>query len=306
MNNLLKKALRYTGTHVYKPVRYCRLKKLVSERLPSTVLPAIHFLVHGKTELDAAEVANKMENIRSNIAAEGKQSVEILYSPKPGESINEKDITPELRPAHGESMMFTMEQVAQTGKSRSWGIVLYLLARECKAEVILELGSCAGISGGYLAASEYCKVLHTIEGSAPLAALASETISQISPKFEVHNALFDEALDDLLPKLDHVDLAFIDGHHEKVATIHYWQRIAPKMRAGGIVIFDDVSWSQDMRDCWNYISMQHEFSHAFDLGSIGVCICGDPPSTHTTRPCYWDLQPVVGRKRIGTPHGWKD
>lgn len=305
MKNLFIRAVRKTGHYVKKPVRKRRLKKLVSEGLPSTILPAIHFLVHGQTEPDVAKVSNKIENIRSNIAAGGSRSVEILYSPKPREFINEKDITPDLRPEHGERMMFTMEQIARTGKSRSWGIVLYLLARECKAEVILELGSCAGISGGYLASSEYCKVLHTIEGSAPLASLASKTISQISSKYEVHNALFDEALDDLLPELDYVDLAFIDGHHEKIATIHYWQRIAPKMRTGGIVIFDDVSWSQDMRNCWNYLSMQPEFSNAFDLGSIGVCICGNPPSTHN-RPCYWDLQPVVGRKRIGTPHGWKD
>jgi len=308
MKKLFEKAVSKIGHNVKKPVRKRKLKKLLSDGLPPSILPAIHFLVQGKIDSDAAQVANKMEKIRSNIAAGGQSLVEILYSPKPGESIDENNITPDLRPEHGERMMFTMEQVAQTGKSRSWGIVLYLLSRECKAEVILELGSCAGISGGYLAASDHCKILHTIEGSAPLASLASETISQISPKYKVHNLLFDEALDDLLPKLDHVDLAFIDGHHEKIATIHYWQRIAPKMRDGGIVIFDDVSWSQDMRDCWNYLSVQPEFSHAFDFGSIGICICDKSPSTHThkNRPCYWDLQPVVGRKGIGTPHGWKD
>ncbi len=184
-----------------------------------------------------------------------------------------------------------------------WGIVLYLLARKSKAKFMLELGSCAGISGAYLASSEHCEMLHTVEGSSPLASLSSQTISQISSKFEVHNKLFDDALDKLLPNIEQIDLAFIDGHHEKIATIHYWQRIAPKMNDGGIVIFDDISWSQDMRDCWNYLSTQSDFSHAMDLGAIGVCICGTP--LHT-KPFYWNLQPVVGKKRIGTPHGWKD
>ena len=240
-----------------------------------------------------------VESARQDIAKGGSQTVEILYSPKPGSSGLES--TPEVRPEPGVPLNFTMERVARTGKDKTWGSVLYILARESKAEILLELGACAGVSAAYLSSSEHCKVLHTIEGSAALSELARETLQKITNNAHVHNALFDDALDELLPDLPYVDLAFIDGHHEKVATIHYWERIAPKMRPGGIVIFDDISWSQDMRDGWIHLSQQPQFSHAADLGSIGVCICGGNDSE---KPRYWDLQPVLGKKAIGSPHGW--
>nr|WP_240193517.1 class I SAM-dependent methyltransferase [Desulfobulbus alkaliphilus] len=195
-----------------------------------------------------------------------------------------------------------MERVALTGKNKIWGSVLYLLARESKAQTILELGSCAGISAAYLSASEHCEVLHTIEGSAALSRLAQDTLEKLDRKAIVHNALFDDALDDILPQIELIDLAFIDGHHEKVATIHYWERIAPKTRPGSIIIFDDIAWSQDMRDAWLYLSKQPAFCDAADFGPIGVCICGEQSGVDETR--YWDLQSLLGKQQVGQPHGW--
>jgi len=280
-----KKMIREVIQCTTWPVRKQKLKKLSTYGLPTSVYPAINYLVDKKYDSETEQVVNKIETIRSNIASKGDQKLEILYSPKPYHSTsNNEYISSEFRPQHGEQKMFTMERIAKTGKNKIWGTVLYLLARENKAKVILELGSCAGISGAYLASSKYCEVLHTIEGSTPLAQLASETISQVSSNFKVHNSLFDDALDNLLPDINQIDLAFIDGHHEKLATIHYWKKIAPKMRPGGLVIFDDISWSHDMRECWNFLARQADFSHAMDLGSIGVCICGappPPPHTHT-------------------------
>ena len=194
-----------------------------------------------------------------------------------------------------------MERVARTGKDKIWGSVLYLLARESRAEILLELGTCAGMSGAYLASSNHCKALHTIEGSGALSELARQNLQKITRKAHVYNDFFDDALDKILPVLPHIDLAFIDGHHEKVATIHYWQRISPKMRPGGIVIFDDISWSQDMRDGWIHLAKETQFSDVVDFGSIGVCVCGENKGGE---PKYWDLKPLIGKRKIGNPHGW--
>jgi hypothetical protein len=118
----------------------------------------------------------------------------------------------------------------------------------------------------------------------------------------VYNALFDDAIDQfLLANMQNMDMVFIDGHHEKRATIHYFERLSSYLNPGAIVIFDDISWSQDMRDGWMYLSSLSCFSHAIDCSAIGVCIW-DP--SHSNRPRYWDVQNVIGRAAIGKPHGW--
>ncbi len=293
----MKAAIKKLTHMTTNSARMRRFQRLKDEGLPEPIVSAVSFLLSGGERVD--KVISSVESARQEIAKGGSQPVEILYSPKPGSSGSKS--TPEIRPEPGVPLNFTMERVARTGKDKTWGSVLYILARESRAEVLLELGTCAGMSAAYLASSEHCKELHTVEGSAALSELARETLQKVTTKAHVYNELFDDALDTLLHDLPHVDLAFIDGHHEKVATIHYWERIAPKMRPGGVVIFDDISWSQDMRDGWIHLSRQPQFYHAADLGAIGVCICGEGDSHE---PIYWDLQPVLGKKKVGNPHGW--
>ena len=99
-----------------------------------------------------------------------------------------------------------------------------------------------------------------------------------------------------------IDFAFIDGHHEKLATIHYFNRLVPKLSPGALVVFDDISWSFDMRECWEYMVKQKGFSDALDFGDLGICIWNHSGFSSTK---YWDLQELLGRQTIGDPHGWK-
>jgi len=151
-----------------------------------------------------------------------------------------------------------MERIANTGKNKVWGRAIHAMAEELRAESIIELGSCVGISGAYLSSTASCRQFHTIEGSPRLAALASETLSEINKTAHVHTGLFDEVLDCLLPEIGDLDFVFIDGHHEKLATIHYWDRIKDNVSLGGMVVFDDISWSRDMRDGWEVIPPKND------------------------------------------------
>lgn len=282
----------------FKSVKQRLLFYVYRRRIPLVIIPALEYLVFGETKREVKKNANKIEKVRKKIADYDEESIEILYSPQPGSS--DYQSKQESRPAPGQKMEFSMEQVANTGKDRRWGIVLHLLARSACCETILELGACAGISGSYLASSPHCQRFITVEGSAALAELAKDTIDRFADRAEVYNLLFDDALDKVLPELDSIDFAFIDGHHEKRATIHYWKRIKPNLADSAVVIFDDISWSYDMREAWNYLSRKGGFSHAMDLGVVGVCLWRGE-ETETT---YWNLQPVVGGKEIGDPHGW--
>lgn len=280
-----------------------RIDKLIKAGFPSTLKPALEFLAFGKTDEGAATVSAKAEARRAELAAEGGREVAIWYSPKPGSSGD--DASPEARPQPGNVLKFTMEKIARTGKDKRWGTALYLVVRESRAASAVELGSCAGISAMYLAAPETMRELVTVEGSAALAEIAAASLKDYA-NAKVVNSLFDDAIDNALgvPQRK-LDLAYIDGHHEKVATIHYFNRLLPYLAPGAVVIFDDISWSADMWEGWEALCARKEFAHAADFGTIGVCLMkksGDDPSAS---PKLWDLQHILGKHGIGNPEGWK-
>jgi predicted O-methyltransferase YrrM len=276
-----------------KSVKKIILRKLVDQGFPSLMLDPVLFLISGKTDAAVRDCAMKIEKIRKSIASQGQNKIRVLYSPPPKSS--GEIITQDLRPQPGKCVEYTMETIAHLGKNQKWGTLLHLCAKSLRAQMILEMGACAGISGCYLATSPYCRNFVTIEGVSSLAQLAEANLRKVTNNAVIVNALFDEGLDRIFSDLkDPIDFAFIDGHHEKVATIHYFQRIQSRLNTPAIVVFDDISWSRDMRDAWDLLAADKGFSHSIDLGSVGVCIWDGA----TTKPRYWDLQPLVGNVPI--------
>lgn len=282
--------------------RLAALAALVRAGLPSVVAGPAKFLIDGQASSSVSAIAERIEQVRAEIAAGGEQTVPILYSPRPGSAGN--DTSAAARPHHGQILEFTLERVANTGKGRRWGTFLHLLSTAARAHNILELGACAGLSGCYLSATEHCRRFVTVEGAPALAEIAARSLQAAGHNATVINALFDDALDRLLPPAEALDLAFIDGHHEKIATLHYFERIAPHVRPGGLVIFDDISWSSDMRDCWNEVVADRRLTDVVDCGVVGIGIMA--AGSRATAPAAWDLQDIVGRVRIGSPKGWSE
>ena len=284
--------------------RMKKLSKLLDSGLPQQMKSSLKYLVTREFDTETANVIEHAENRRRSIANEGDKKVDIWYSPKPDSAGSNDSVN--ARPEPGKVLQFTMKQVAETGKKQTWGTTLYLIARGFESSIGLELGACAGISAIYLSSAPSMKKLITVEGSESLAEIAQESL-KLCGNVKVLNSLFDEALDSELPSLEEkIDLAYIDGHHEKIATIHYFNRLIPYLEPGSIVIFDDIYWSQDMHEAWIILSKRTEFAHAMDLGAIGVCIMKTDPGGSQVEPKYWDLQPIVGKASIGEPHGWNN
>ena len=297
MKRVLKKLLHSMSSRK----RLSELETLFRSGLPINFRSALEYLITGEADALADQTASTAEARRAEIAAEGEKSITIWYSPKPGSAGDNADDT--NRPLPGKTLEFTMKQIAETGKNRQWGIVLHLLAREFGSTSGIELGACAGISAIYLSSSPSLKRLVTVEGAEALSKIAEVSLKN-RPNAHVVNALFDDAIDQELARPnDSFDLAYIDGHHEKVATIHYLDRLLPKLKGGALVIFDDISWSADMREAWNLLVNRDTFSHSLDLGVIGVCLLKSKSDGNAPTKT-WDLQPITGRVPIREPHGW--
>lgn len=274
-------------------VRYAAVKRALG-KAPDWLTHSLSALLT-KPGAEAAAAMQEIEALRTALSnREG--GVPIYYSPKPGAYNADSG----RRPEHGEIKTFTFAQVARTGVDQRWGTALFELTRSLKPGVIVELGSCAGFSACYMAAGSPPSKLITVEASPNLARIAQFHLDALFEGGEVWNMLFDDALNRLIDDPGNViDLAFIDGHHEREATIHYFERIQAILSPGAIVLFDDIRWSHDMYDLWRHIRQMPCVEIAADLGKIGL-IAYDPAPESST---YFDFS-FAGSRSIGTPHGW--
>ncbi|QDV59319.1 O-methyltransferase [Rosistilla oblonga] len=282
-----------------------RLRRLLASGIPSYLKLPFDYLATPGLQLPS-EVQSKrklVEHQRTAMLDSPLKQVSIYYSPKPESSGTHATAT--LRPEHGEVMEFDIARIAShTSISTYWGTFLHLLASSAASKNILELGTCAGISGCYLSSVPTCQNFWTIEASEGLSNIARKNLAAISDKATVFNGLFDDVLDDLLPELGEkkLDFVWIDGHHERVATIHYFQRLIPHLSKGAIVLFDDVSWSADMRQSWEELAHWPGFEYTFDLKTLkglGIWSGGE------TVPRFDFVAKPFGKIHLGDPQGWK-
>jgi predicted O-methyltransferase YrrM len=249
-----------------------KLRRMLGDGLPQAFQYPLEFLFFKSLSQADHQVVSKIESIREAVARQSSSF--------------------ELTNRDGKLYQLSASQIAhQVSVNSEWGTFLYLCSRSFRARTILELGSCVGISGCYLASSEYCERLITVEASPESASLARTNISQVSHHAEVVNALFDDALDSILPTLEGgIDLAFIDGHHKYEPTLHYFQRLEPHLNKSALVIFDDIHLSEGMWQAWQVLKGREGFASTIDAGRFGLCIWDGPSSI----PSTYNLAPYLG------------
>ncbi len=136
------------------------------------------------------------------------------------------------------------------------GRQLFRLCHKLRPTKILELGSSVGIASLYMSAAFPEAQIVTIEGDPKIAQIAKANFDQFRRKnIQLVNANFDKVLDDILVKMQTVDLALIDGNHTKEATLRYFHEILEFCNEGSVLIFDDINWSTGMQEAWKEIKL---------------------------------------------------
>jgi predicted O-methyltransferase YrrM len=264
------------GLTIYRralaPLGIYKLRRMLEDGLPTPFQTPLEFLFLKRLGHEEQKAVDKVELIRSDVARQTRP----FEVANPG----------------GENPVRTAQQIAhRSSVTPEWGAFLFLCAESFRARTILELGSCAGISGCYLASSRHCVRFTTVEGSPALARLAKSNIRQVSDRAELVNALFDDALEEILPTMkDGIDLAYIDGQHEYEATLRYFCRVEPYLNKGALVIFDDIHWSEQMWQAWRVLKNQSGFAYTIDVGRFGLCLWDGSSS----QPFSYKLGPHIG------------
>ncbi len=174
----------------------------------------------------------------------------------------------------------TLREVVSYSVPRHEGLALFNLVRALRPSQCLELGTCVGISAAYIAAAidlNETGRLTTMEGGKDLARVASINFTRMNlANVTLVSGPFQERVPEVLPTLEPIDFAYIDGHHDGEATKRYFGQIAGSAASHAVVVLDDIRWSRDMRAAWKSIVSNPAVVASYDLLVCGVCLVRRP------------------------------
>lgn len=145
------------------------------------------------------------------------------------------------------------------------------LAAFSKAECIIELGTCLGVTTAYLAKASPLSQIITIEGCPETAKIAQENFKKLDlDNINLKVGNFDLLLPEIIHGEERIDFLFVDGNHRKEATLNYFYACLPKVHSDTLFIFDDIYWSQGMKEAWEEIKRHPQVTVTVDLFFIGL------------------------------------
>lgn len=168
----------------------------------------------------------------------------------------------------------------ELGLEPFWCAFLYHLVRRFRPGTCIELGTAYGLSTLHLLAalveSDYGH-LYTIEGEPERRAQALRSIKATFPQTERITSLeglFHAQLPELLGGLEtSVDLVFEDGPHIPETTESVFEQLWPRVREGGLMLFDDIRHDNGNYAAWSRIAQHESVCASIEVnGRLGLCV----------------------------------
>jgi len=135
--------------------------------------------------------------------------------------------------------------------------LLFRLINYFLSNSILELGSSLGIGTYAMSLGNQKAKIISVEGCPNVYSFTNTYLKDNSvTNVELINSKFNKALQELNsnnPKHKAFDLVFIDGNHQKDATLNYFETLLPHIHNDSVMVFDDIYWSKGMTEAWNQI-----------------------------------------------------
>jgi predicted O-methyltransferase YrrM len=154
---------------------------------------------------------------------------------------------------------------------KKYAQLLFRLVKNHKPENILELGTSLGITTSYLAFASPNSKIFTIEGSEEIYNKANENFENLKLR-NIHSICgsFNDNLNSVLESIDKLDFVLFDGDHKYDSTVRYFEMCLKKYNQKSIFVFDDIKWSKEMENAWDYIKKKEEVSLTIDVFKMGI------------------------------------
>lgn len=146
----------------------------------------------------------------------------------------------------------------------------FLTQKQHRPLKILELGTSLGITTAYLAAADSRNSVRTYEGSKAVLQIAQGVWKAL----KMENIEWVEGnIDDTLcgnNDQTRLDLAYVDANHTYDATMRYADLLLGRMDEKGIVVLDDIHFSEQMERAWETLKTDPRVTTSMDLYSMGL------------------------------------
>lgn len=157
-------------------------------------------------------------------------------------------------------------------KPEKFGKLFNRLIRRFQPQTILELGTSLGLTTLYMSRAKPDAHILSFEGCPETAKIARQNFSKTGAKnIEVVVGNIDETLPDELKKLaSGLDYAYFDANHRYEPTVRYFETCLPYATNDSLFIFDDIYWSSEMTQAWEYVKNHPQVTLTVDLFWIGL------------------------------------
>lgn len=161
--------------------------------------------------------------------------------------------------------------VKKSSINKKYGKLIFGLVEYFKPEVIIELGTSVGISTLYLSKAGFKAKVFTIEGCNSKSKIARDVFTKMQcDNIELFTGKFETVLPHVLQKAGNIDFAFVDGDHTFNATLSNFETILTYSHNDTVIVFDDIYWSQAMKQAWKQICDHERVTVSIDLFRIGI------------------------------------
>ncbi|MGB0777340.1 MAG: O-methyltransferase [Flavobacteriaceae bacterium] len=155
------------------------------------------------------------------------------------------------------------------GSSRKKAVLLIKIIQYFNSQKVLELGTNVGLGTYALKLGSPHSNIVTIEGNTELCKFSQAQFEKLKLKdIRVVQSEFSTSL----KKLDKqsFDLIFIDGNHQYKSTLEYFNWALEHLNQGGLIIFDDIYWSNQMTQAWEEIQNDDRIHLSIDFFHLGI------------------------------------
>lgn len=148
-------------------------------------------------------------------------------------------------------------------------IVNFIGQEEKRPLEIVELGTSLGVTTAYLASADSRNRVMTMEGSAAVLKIAQGVWRAL----RLENIEWKEGnIDDTLYKCARagLDIAYVDANHTYEATKRYVDYLLPRMQEKGVIVIDDIHYSEGMEKAWEELKQDGRVTTTMDLYHMGL------------------------------------
>lgn len=146
------------------------------------------------------------------------------------------------------------------------------LAENRNPDLIVEVGTAFGISAMYWAHGLRASGgrLLTFDPNPKWHKLAVDHLSVFGPKVSAVLGTFEDNIEVTAGDTP-IDIAFVDAIHTQKFVSAQIELLIPRMKDGGLILMDDITFSDDMADCWSAWARDHRIkSSAAINGRVGL------------------------------------